>query len=89
MTEDFTKYIEDFKAKPLKEKQTITIEQLKLLISLAEKMCESKGIKSEFLFNSELLDLNQKTYTPDDYVEALIVYINILQNYLCDYNINQ
>lgn len=85
--EDFNEYMESFKKLTLKEKQDIIIEQLKLISSLVGKMCESEDIKSEFLFNKEIIDLNKEEYTEDDFAEALIVYINIIQNTLCDYNI--
>lgn len=85
--EDFNKYMEEFKKKSLEEKQDITISQLKMIVGLVKTMCEANNIESDMLFNRELIDVNDKEYTQDDFVESLIVYVNSIQNMLCDYNI--
>ena len=85
--ESFEQYIERYKKMPLTEKQDIAIKQLKMLASLANKMCEEINAKNEILISRELLDVNKEKYTEDDYSEALIVLINSIQNSLCDFNI--
>lgn len=87
INEEFDKYMERFKTKSLKEKQSIALNQAKMLVGLVKQMCESKGIKSDIFLNRELIDTNLDNYTDDDYIESLIVYINSIQNMLCDYNI--
>ena len=39
------------------------------------------------MYDLPLIDINDKDYTQDDFVESIIVYINSIQNMLCDYNI--
>lgn len=85
----FDEYMENFKKLSLEEKQSIAIEQLKLLVSMAQEMCEVVDAKSEMIVNQELIDTNHESYTQDDFVEAVIVYINSIQNLLCDYNLKQ
>lgn len=87
INEDFNKYMEEFKKKSLEEKQDITISQLKMIVGLVKAMCESNNIESDMLLNRELIDINDKDYSQDDFVESIIVYINSIQNMLCDYNI--
>lgn len=86
MKEDFNEYMEFFKSQSLKEKQNIVIEQLKLLMGLTNNMCKELDVNNEILLNKEVTDLNKDNYTEDDFAEALIVYINSIQNSLCDFS---
>ena len=83
--EDFNKYMLSFKSRSLKDKQNIIIEQLKMLAILTNSMCKELNVDNEILLNRELIDINKDNYTEDDFAEALIVYINSIQNSLCDY----
>ncbi len=85
MQEDFNKYMLSFKSRSLKDKQNIVIEQLKMLAILTNSMCKELNVDNEILLNRELIDINKDNYTEDDFAEALIVYINSIQNSLCDY----
>lgn len=84
---DFDEYMAIFKSQPLKEKQDIIINQLKMLASLTNKMCEELNVKNEMIMNKELLDLKKEDYTEDDFAEALIVLVNSIQNSLCDFDL--
>ncbi len=84
---EFEEYMKKFKKLPLKEKQSIALDQLKLLVGLAQEMCKATDVKSEMIVNRELIDTNHNHYTQDDFVEAVVVYINSIQNLLCDYNL--
>lgn len=86
---EFDKYMDEFKQLPLKEKQSITLEQLKMLASLVEEMCKVDNVESELLLNRELVDTNSSDYTQDDFVEAVVVYVNSIQNLICDYNLKK
>ena len=85
--EDFNDYMIFFKSQSLAEKQSIILEQLKILTGYTNNMCSSLNIKNDILLNDELLDLKNNEYSQDDFAEALIVYINSIQNSLNDYNI--
>jgi len=84
---DFKDYIENYKKLPLKEKQSIIIEQLELLAGFTNRMCQAYQIEIDFLLNRELLDIKNQNYTEDDFAEAVIVLVNSIQNSLSDYNI--
>ena len=83
---NFDEYISNFKQMSLKEKQEIVIEELKVLSSLSNKMCEEIGASNELLVNKELLDLNKKDYSEDDFAEASIVYIESIIDSLCPFS---
>lgn len=86
--DDFKRYMEEFKKFPLKIKEDISLEQLKLIVTLAEELCKSENINSHNLLDSKSLNILKDDYTHEDYVEAIIVYINAIQNLLCDYSLN-
>lgn len=85
--ENFNEYISYFKDQPLKEKQKIIIEQLQMLTSLTNMMCTQLGINNKVLMNRELIDIKKENYTEDDFAEAVIVYINSIQNSICDFDL--
>ena len=84
--ENFDEYMKFFKSQTLKEKQSIIYEQMKLLASFTNNMCNEIGLKNEMLVNKELLDLNNTSYTEDDFAEAIIVLLNSIQESICDFS---
>ena len=87
MEEDFNEYMTYYKSLPLKEKQTIIIDQLKMLTTLTHKMCEEIGQDNEMILNTELSDLKDDNYTEDDFAEAVITLVNSVQNSICDFDL--
>lgn len=85
--ENFKEYMYFFKEQTLKEKQKIIYDQLKLLSGFTNNLCETAGIKNEIITNKEILDLESSTYTEDDFAEAIIVFINSIQNSICDFSL--
>lgn len=86
MNENINEYMVFFKEQTLKEKQSIIYEQLQMLTAFSNNLCKELNIQNEPILNRELLDLKQKEYTEDDFVEAIIVLINSIQNSICDYS---
>lgn len=85
--ETFSEYIEYFKNLSLKEKQNIVLEQLKMLAAYTNTMCTTMNIPNQILVDKELTDVKKEDYTEDDFAEAVIVYVNSIQESLNDYNI--
>ena len=83
--EDFKKYMEEYKQLPLKEKQSIIIEQLKVLTSLTNKMCQEIGAENEMLITKD--EILSETYTEDDFANAVITLVNSIQNSICDFDL--
>ena len=87
MNEDFEKYMASFKELPLKEKQTIALEQLKALSILTKKMCDEIGVPNQILLSSELIDVMKSDYTEDDFVEAVVALVSSVQNSINDFSL--
>ena len=84
--ENFEEYMNFFKSQSLKDKQKIIYDQLKLLSGFTNKLCETSGIENKIITNKELLDFENNNYTEDDFAEAIIVFINSIQNSICDFS---
>ncbi len=85
--ENFSDYLKYFKGLELEDKQAIVIQQLKLLVSLTDKMCEQVDVKTQINGLEELVDLKHGKYSYDDYTEAILVLINSIQESLCDFDL--
>lgn len=87
MEKDFNEYLSDIKKLPLREKQEIVFEQLKMLAAISNGFCKEIGADNQLLINKELTDLKNKNYTEDDFVEAILVLTNSIQNSICDFHL--
>jgi len=87
MENDFNEYLSDIKKLPLREKQEIVFEQLKMLAAISNGFCKEIGAENEMIINKELTDLKNKNYTEDDFVEAILVLTNSVQNSICDFHL--
>lgn len=77
--DNLDEYIKYFKSLSLKEKQSIILDELKMIMGLTNQMCKEIGTNNEIL-------LNNYNYTEDDFSEAVITYICSIKNSLCDFN---
>lgn len=84
--DNFEEYIGKFKELPLKEKQKVIADELKVLASFTNKMCNEIGAQNELLLNKEQAELNSDNYSEDDFAEALIVYISSIKDSLCAFS---
>ena len=84
-TNSFEEYMKTFKEQPLKEKQSIILEQLQMLSGFTNSLCKEINVKNDILINRELVDVKKDEYTEDDFAEAVIVYVNSIQDSICDY----
>jgi len=84
-SEEFNEYVEKFKKLPSKEKKQITIDEMKTVLALLEKLKKDVNINTGIMFNREILDLNHPDATEDDYAEAIFVYINSIKESLSEY----
>ena len=78
-------YMQEYKAKTLEEKKSIALEQLKLLASLTNKMCEEVGIENELFITKDIVEALDKNCSEEDFVEAVVVFASSIQNSLCDF----
>lgn len=87
MEDKLNEYMVYYKQLPLKEKQGIILEQLKMLTSLTNRMCKEIDAPNEILINKEITDLQKENYTEDDFAEAVILLLNSIQNSICDFDL--
>lgn len=87
MKEDFNEYMIYFKGLPLKEKQGIVIDQLKMLTTLTNKMCKELNVPNEMLITKDVSNILKENYTQDDFAEAVITLVNSIQNSICDFDL--
>ena len=82
--DEFNKYMEEFKKNSLEEKRKISLDQLKIIASLTNTMCNELGVKNDLIITKDVLEA-EKNISEDDYVEAVVVYTSSIQNSLCDF----
>lgn len=81
----FDVYIESYKRLPINDKKELVVEEIYKLFSLFEFLNKKPGQEYKVLFNREIIDLKKEDATEDDFVEAMFVYIHIIQEMLSDY----
>lgn len=82
--EDINKYMEEFKTYSIDDKRQIALEQLKLISSLSNIMCQELNVQNEVTVTKDTLEAH-KNSTEDDFVEGVVVYASSIQNSLCDF----
>ena len=85
--ENFDEFMEEFKTLTLKEKQSIVLDQLQTLSAFSNGLCKEINVDNEVIINRELVDVKQDNYTEDDFAEAVAVYVNSIQESICDYSV--
>ena len=83
--DDINEYMEEFKTYSLEEKRKVALDQLKLIASLANLMCEKLNVKNEVIITKDILEAYENTDSDDDFVEGIVVYANSIQESLCDF----
>lgn len=82
--DEFNNYMTEFKKNSLEEKRKISLDQLKIIASLTNTMCNELGVKNDLIITKDVLEA-EKNISEDDYVEAVVVYTSSIQNSLCDF----
>ena len=73
----FTEYIESVKKLPLIDKKKEVIDSIKELIASIDFLGQQNNIELHYLSSKEILDISDENMPDDDYVEALLVYIEV------------
>ena len=71
----FTNYIEKYKKLPIKKKKELLLEEFKKTLAFIELIKTSLNIKSDILYNREILDFTSGEAKEEDLVEAIYVYL--------------
>lgn len=83
--------MEYYKHLPLELKRKEIISELEDVISSYSKICTQFGVMPDMVLNKEMLNINKRNLTEDEFLHALFAYINTLQdissqfiNKMCD-----
>ncbi len=79
MQNELNDYVSAFKNLDLETKRSEIIKLIKELLGVFDKIGKDFNHSTEFLVNTELLDINKADCTEDDFLEGLLVYILNLQ----------
>lgn len=81
----FNDYIDAYKDLDIAEKRKEMINNIKEMIAMIEQMATDEGIILNYLRSIEILDLDEGRESEDDYLEALLVYVENFKNILGQY----
>ena len=89
--EAFNGLMEYYKRLPKEIKRNEIISELEELISNYSKICTKFGVMPNMMLNKEMLNINRKNITEEEFLHALFAYLNTLQdisaqfiNKMCD-----
>lgn len=85
----FKDYIEEYKKLSVNEKRTEIIESIKETNAMIAFVAENENINLNFLKSKEVTELNSGLESEDDFLEALIVYVENNKNLLGQYLSNK
>lgn len=83
--EKFNNYVEKYKKLSLIDKKKELDKEIKQTLAVLVKLHENSGKNVELLFNKELLDVKDGISSETDFVEAMFVYILMIQETLASY----
>ncbi len=83
--EIFNKIVNDYKKLKLEDKKQVLLTEVKELMAVLNYLNGSKNKDGKVLYNREILDIEKKDSSEEDYVEGLFVYIKIIKELLGDY----
>ena len=78
--EAFSGLIEYYKQLPIENKRREIISSLEQIISNYSKICTRFGVMPDMMLNKEMLNINRKNLTEEEFLHALFAYINTLED---------
>lgn len=81
----FNEYMESFKALDIPDKRMEVINSVKEINAIVEMLAKQSEVELSFLKSNEILDMKNGLESEDDYLEALLVYIENFKNLLAQY----
>ena len=87
----FSGLMEYYKQLPIENKRNEIIDEIEELINNYSKICTKLGILPNMMLNKEMLNINRKNLTEDEFLDAVFAYLNTLDdisgqfiNRICD-----
>lgn len=78
--EAFTGLMEYYKQLPIENKRSEIVNELEEIISNYSKICTKFGVMPNMMLNKEMLNINRKNLTEEEFLHALFAYLNTLQD---------
>lgn len=85
LEEAFSAYIEEIKLSDVSTKRREIINSIKELIAVIQLLANSTGIELHYLKSKEILDLENIEVSENDFLEAIIVYIENAKSIIGEY----
>ena len=82
INESFNEYVEEFKKLNTMEKANELNDSIKELLTFVDLLATKQGINLNYLTSGEINDLYKENTLIDDYLEAMLVYIENIKNNL-------
>ena len=82
LNETFNEYINEFKKLTTMEKLEELSISVKELLSFIDILAQNSGKELSYLTSKEIKDLYKENVSEDDYIEAILVYIENIKNNL-------
>ncbi|MBE6154320.1 MAG: hypothetical protein E7163_01925 [Firmicutes bacterium] len=85
----FKEYIESFKQMSIPDKRLEIIHSINEITVMFDALAKNSNIELSYLKSNEVLDLKQGNESEDDYLEALLVYIENAKSMIGEYLIKK
>lgn len=85
----FSEYMDAFKELDISEKRIEIINSIKEVSALLVKLADDDGISLKYLNSKEILNFKNGRETEEEFLEALLVYIENFKEMLGQYLLNK
>lgn len=85
----FTEYMDAFKELDISEKRVEIINSIKEVSALLVKLANDEGMNLKYLNSKEILNFKNGNETEEEFLEALLVYIENFKEMLGQYLLNR
>lgn len=85
----FTEYMDAFKELDISEKRIEIINSIKEVSALMVKLSNDEGMNLKYLNSKEILNFKNGRETEEEFLEALLVYIENFKEMLGQYLLNK
>ena len=88
LNQTFNEYLEAFKQMIVPDKRQEVIRAINEITAMFDMLSKEQGVEVSYLKSHEVLELKDGYESEDDYLEALLVYIENAKNALGTYLLN-
>lgn len=81
----FSEYMETFKTLDIPDKRMEIINSVKEINAIIDKLAEDSKVDLNYLKSKEILDMKDGLESEDDFLEALLAYIENFKTLLAQY----